>query len=75
MQLRLQTTVEGLSIMAISYYAVSPLLYASKALHAVGLPVNAEMPPTADSTGAVGRPAHYAEHSAKAASLTAQRAG
>ena len=43
MQLRLQTTVEGLSIMAISYYAVSPLLYASKALHAAGLPVNAEM--------------------------------
>jgi len=43
MQLRLQTTVEGLSIMAISYYAVSLLLYASKALHAAGLPVNAEM--------------------------------
>ena len=43
MQLRLQTTVEGLSIMAISYYAVSLLLYASKALHAAGLPVNAEL--------------------------------
>ena len=43
MQLRLQSTVEGLSIMAISYYAVSLLLYASKALHAAGLPVNAEM--------------------------------
>ncbi len=43
LQLRLQSTVEGLSIMAISYYAVSLLLYASKALHAAGLPVNAEM--------------------------------
>ena len=29
--------------MAISYYAISLLLYASKALHAAGLPVNAEM--------------------------------
>lgn len=43
LQLRLQSTVEGLSIMAISYYAISLLLYASKALHAAGLPVNAEM--------------------------------
>ena len=43
LQLRLQSTVEGLSIMAISYYAVSLLLYASKGLHAAGLPVNAEM--------------------------------
>ena len=43
LQLRLQSTVEGLSIMAISYYAVSLLLYASKALHAAGLPVNAEL--------------------------------
>ena len=43
LQLRLQSTVEGLSIMAISYYTISLLLYAGKALHAAGLPINAEM--------------------------------
>ena len=43
LQLRLQATVEGLSIAAISYYVVSLLLYAGKAAHAAGLPVNAEM--------------------------------
>jgi uncharacterized membrane-anchored protein len=43
MQLRLQTTVEGLSIAAISYYVISLLLYAGKALKAAGLPVNPEM--------------------------------
>jgi uncharacterized membrane-anchored protein len=43
LQLRLQSTVEGLSIMAISYYAVSLLLYAGKGLQAAGLPLNAEM--------------------------------
>ncbi len=43
LQLRLQGTVEGLSIAAISYYVVSLLLYAGKAAHAAGLPVNAEM--------------------------------
>ncbi len=43
MQLRLQSTVEGLSIMAISYYAISLLLYAGKGLQAAGLPLNAEM--------------------------------
>jgi uncharacterized membrane-anchored protein len=43
MQLRLQATVEGLSIAAVSYYAVSLLLYASKALKAAGMPVNPEI--------------------------------
>lgn len=42
-QLRLQTTVEGLSIAAISYYVVSLLLYAGKSAKAMGLPVNPEM--------------------------------
>ena len=41
--MRLQATVEGLSIAAISYYVVSLLLYAGKAAHAAGLPVNAEV--------------------------------
>lgn len=43
LQLRLQSTVEGLSIAAISYYVISLLLYASKALKAAGAPINAEI--------------------------------
>ncbi|AOW11860.1 hypothetical protein LPB72_08705 [Hydrogenophaga crassostreae] len=43
MQLRLQSTVEGLSIAAISYYVVSLLLYVGKAGKAAGLPINPEM--------------------------------
>ncbi|MEY4726119.1 MAG: hypothetical protein RLZ36_746 [Pseudomonadota bacterium] len=43
LQLRLQTTVEGLSIAAISYYVVSLLLYAGKAAKAVGLGVEPEL--------------------------------
>jgi len=43
LQLRLQTTVEGLSIAAISYYVISLLLYGAKALKAGGLPVNPEV--------------------------------
>ena len=43
LQLRLQTTVEGLSIAAISYYVVSLLLYGAKALKAAGLPVEPEV--------------------------------
>ena len=43
LQLRLQSTVEGLSIAAISYYVVSLLLYAGKALKAGGVPLNPEM--------------------------------
>lgn len=43
MQLHLQSTVEGLSIAAISYYVISLLLYGGKALKAAGLPINPEM--------------------------------
>ena len=43
LQLRLQTTVEGLSIAAISYYVVSLLQYAVKALIGAGLPLNLEI--------------------------------
>ncbi len=43
LQLRLQTTVEGLSIAAISYYVVSLLHYAVKALIAAGVPIDLEI--------------------------------
>jgi uncharacterized membrane-anchored protein len=43
LQLRLQSTVEGLSIAAISYYVISLLLYGGKALKAVGVPINPEL--------------------------------
>jgi uncharacterized membrane-anchored protein len=43
MQLRLQTTVEGLSIAAISYYVVSLLYYGTKALKSADLPVNPDI--------------------------------
>ena len=43
LQLRLQSTVEGLSIAAISYYVVSLLLYVGKALKGVGVPINPEI--------------------------------
>ncbi len=43
LQLRLQSTVEGLSIAAISYYVISLLLYGGKALKAAGVPLNPEM--------------------------------
>lgn len=43
LQLRLQSTVEGLSIAAISYYVVSLLLYGAKALKEAGLPVHPEL--------------------------------
>ena len=43
LQLRLQSTVEGLSIAAISYYVVSLVLYAAKALNKLGLPLNPEL--------------------------------
>ncbi len=42
-QLRLQETVEGLSVAAITYYVVGLVGYAAQALHAVGVPVNKEM--------------------------------
>lgn len=43
LQLRLQGTVEGLSIAAISYYVISLLLYGVKALKAAGVPLNPEI--------------------------------
>ncbi len=43
LQLRLQTTVEGLSIAAISYYVISLLLYLGKAGKAAGLPIHPEL--------------------------------
>lgn len=43
LQLRLQSTVEGLSIAAISYYVVSLILYVGKAGKAAGLPVHPEL--------------------------------
>jgi uncharacterized membrane-anchored protein len=43
LQLRLQSTVEGLSIAAISYYVISLLLYGAKALKSAGVPVHPEM--------------------------------
>jgi uncharacterized membrane-anchored protein len=43
LQLRLQSTVEGLSIAAISYYVVSLLLYVAKSAQAAGLPVKPEV--------------------------------
>ena len=43
MQLRLQTTVEGLSIAAISYYVVSLLVYGAKALKGAGIPLDPEV--------------------------------
>lgn len=43
LQLRLQTTVEGLSIAAITYYVVSLVLYLGKAIKAAGLKLDPEM--------------------------------
>ncbi len=43
LQLRLQVTVEGLSMAAISYYVVSLLLYAFKGLKAYGVPIHPEI--------------------------------
>ncbi len=43
LQLQLQTTVEGLSIAAISYYVISLLLYLAKGAQAAGLPIHPEI--------------------------------
>ncbi len=43
LQLRLQSTVEGLSIAAISYYVVSLLYYGAKALRGMGLALDPEV--------------------------------
>jgi len=40
LQLRLQTTVEGLSVAAISYYVVGLFGYVAKGAHEEGLPIN-----------------------------------
>lgn len=40
LQLRLQTTVEGLSVAAVSYYVVGLFGYLAKGLHDEGVPVN-----------------------------------
>jgi uncharacterized membrane-anchored protein len=43
LQLRLQQTVEGLSVAAITYYVVGIVSYGAKALDAVGVPVKPEL--------------------------------
>ena len=43
MQLRLQQTVEGLSIAAITYYVVGLVGYAAKALKESGVPLSVEL--------------------------------
>ena len=43
LQLRLQATVEGLSIAAITYYVISLALFVVKALEAAGLNINPEL--------------------------------
>lgn len=43
LQLRLQSTVEGLSIAAISYYVISLALYGAKAMKSAGVPIHPEM--------------------------------
>lgn len=43
MQIRLQQTVEGLSVVAISYYLTGLTVYAAKGAHAAGVMVNADL--------------------------------
>lgn len=43
LQLRLQETVEGLSVVAISYYLLGLVLYAAKGLKGAGLPVDPDL--------------------------------
>ena len=45
LQLRLQETVEGLSVAAITYYVVGLVAYAAKALKVTGLPLDADITP------------------------------
>ncbi|MGB0670332.1 MAG: DUF3422 family protein, partial [Rhodospirillales bacterium] len=42
-QLRLQRTVEGVSVVAISYYMVGLVAYGAKAAKGAGLPVNPDI--------------------------------
>jgi hypothetical protein len=59
LQLRLQSTVEGLSIAAISYYVVSLLLYAGQGARRPGCRCTRSGGWRSDSAGAVGRVAHH----------------
>lgn len=43
LQLRLQETVEGLSVVVLSYYLVGLISYAAKALNKLGLPLNPDL--------------------------------
>lgn len=43
LQFKLQRTVEGLSVVAISYYSVSLLLYGARAASAAGLPIHPDL--------------------------------
>jgi uncharacterized membrane-anchored protein len=43
LQLRLQSTVEGLSVAAITYYLTGLVGYAAKALKSAGIPVNVDI--------------------------------
>ena len=45
LQLRLQETVEGLSVAAITYYVVGLVAYGAKALDVSGLPLDADVAP------------------------------
>lgn len=45
LQLRLQETVEGLSVVVLSYYLVGLVSYAVKALNKLGLPLNPDLVP------------------------------
>jgi len=43
LQLRLQKTVEGLSVGVLTYYAVALISYAAKAFKALGIPLNSDL--------------------------------
>ena len=43
LQLRLQETVEGLSIAAITYYVVGLMTYVAKSVKAAGIPINTDL--------------------------------
>lgn len=71
LQLKLQRTVEGLSVVAISYYVISLLLYAARAARAAGLPINPRTyGGSAHSTGGLGSLAANLAHSPKPKALS-----
>lgn len=41
--MRLQQAVEGLSVVAISYYSIGLIAYAGKAMKAAGVPLNPDL--------------------------------